>query len=69
MHLNSKHYKDNMREIKDSTKHHKTFSDNRLEEQPMVLRFGMKHQALQLYKCCINHDPGMTVIYFKARST
>ena len=29
----------------------------------------MKHQAIELYKVCINHDPGMTLTYFTARST
>ena len=27
------------------------------------------HQEEELYKVYINHDPGMTLIYFKARST
>ena len=34
----------------------------------MILKYGMKHQALELYKVCINHDPGMTLTYFTARS-
>ena len=25
----------------------------------MILKLGMKHQAMELYKVCINHDPGM----------
>ena len=29
----------------------------------------MKHQGMEVYKICINHDPGMTVTYFTARST
>ena len=29
----------------------------------------MKHQAMELYKVCINHDPGMTLTYFTARPT
>ena len=33
----------------------------------MKLKLGMKHQAMELYKVCINHDPGMT--FFTARST
>ena len=28
--------------------------------RPMIL----KHQAMKLYKVCINHDPGMTLTYF-----
>ena len=24
----------------------------------MILKLGMKHQAMELYKVCINHDPG-----------
>ena len=35
----------------------------------MILKLGMKHQAMELYKVCINHDPGMTLTYFMARST
>ena len=35
----------------------------------MILKLGMKHQAIELYKVCINHDPGMTLTYFTARST
>ena len=34
----------------------------------MALKLGMKHQAIELYKVCINHDPGMTLTYFTARS-
>ena len=35
----------------------------------MILKLGMKHQGEELYKVYINHDPGMTLIYFMARST
>ena len=35
----------------------------------MILKLGMKHQAIELYKVDINHDPGMTLIHFMARST
>ena len=35
----------------------------------MILKLGMKHQAMELYKVCINHDPGMTFTFFKATST
>ena len=37
--------------------------------RPMILEFGMKHQAMELYKVYIGHDPGMTLTYFTARST
>ena len=37
--------------------------------RPMILILGMKHQAMELYKVGINHDPGMTLAYFTARST
>ena len=37
--------------------------------RPMFLKLGMKHQAMELYKVCINHDPGMTLTFFTARST
>ena len=35
----------------------------------MILKLGMKHQAIELYKSCINHDPELTLTYFMARST
>ena len=35
----------------------------------MALKLGTKHQAMQLYKVCINHDPWMTLTYFMARPT
>ena len=34
----------------------------------MFLKLGMKHQGEELYKVYINHDPGMTLTYFMARS-
>ena len=37
--------------------------------RPMILNFGMKHQGEELYKVYINHDFGMTLTYFMARST
>ena len=37
--------------------------------RPMILKLGMKHPAEKLYKFYINHDPGMTLTYFTARST
>ena len=37
--------------------------------RPMILKLGMKHQAMEPYKVCIKHDPGMTLTYFTARST
>ena len=35
----------------------------------MGLNLGMKHQAMERYKVYINHDPGMTLTFFMARST
>ena len=35
----------------------------------MILKLGMKHQAMELYKVYINCDPWMTLTYFTARST
>ena len=35
----------------------------------MILKLGMTHQGMELYKVRINHDPGMTLTYFTARST
>ena len=37
--------------------------------RPMILKISMKHQAIELYKVCINHDLGMTLTFFTARST
>ena len=37
--------------------------------RPMILKLGMKHQAMELYKVSINRDPWMTLTYFTARST
>ena len=36
---------------------------------PEPEKFAMKHQAMELYKVCINHDPGMTLTYFTTRPT
>ena len=35
----------------------------------MILKLGVKHQAMEHYKVCINHDPGITLTFFTARST
>ena len=37
--------------------------------RPMILKLGLKHQAIELYKVCINLDPWMTLAYFMAGST
>ena len=37
--------------------------------RPMILKLGVKHQAMELYKVYINHDHGMTLTFFTARST
>ena len=34
----------------------------------MILKLGMQHQGLKLYKVYINDDPGLTLTYFMARS-
>ena len=34
----------------------------------MILKLGMQQQVLKLYKVYINDDPGLTLIYFTARS-
>ena len=33
----------------------------------MILKLGMKNQAMELYKVCKNHDPGMNLNFFTAR--
>ena len=35
----------------------------------MILKLGVKHLGMELYEVYINHDPGMTLTYFMARST
>ena len=32
-----------------------------------LLKLGMKHQGMEVYKICINHYPGMTLTYFTTR--
>ena len=34
----------------------------------MILKLGMQHRGPELYKICINGDPGLTLTYFTARS-
>ena len=34
----------------------------------MILKLGMQHKRLKLYKVCINDDPGLTLTYFTERS-
>ena len=35
----------------------------------MILKLGVKDLGMELYIIYINHDPGMTLTYFTARST
>ena len=37
--------------------------------KPLILKLGMKHQAMVLYRIYTNHDPEMILTYFTARST
>ena len=34
----------------------------------MILKLGMQHRGLKVYKVCINVDPGLTLTYFTTRS-
>ena len=34
----------------------------------MILKLGMQHQGLKLYKVYINDDPGLTLTYFTTKS-
>ena len=34
----------------------------------MTLKLGMQHWVLKYYQVCSNHDPGLTLTYFMARS-
>ena len=35
----------------------------------MILKHGVKHLGMELYKVYVNHDLGKTLMYFMARST
>ena len=37
-------------------------------ESHIILKLGMQHRGFELYKACINGDPGLTLIYLTARS-
>ena len=37
-------------------------------KRPMILNIDMQHGVLEFYKVCSNHDPGLTLTYFTARS-
>ena len=43
--------------------------DRRFMFMRKILKLGMKHQAMELYRVYVNHDPGMTLTYFTAKST
>ena len=31
----------------------------------MILKLDMKHQAIELFRVCVNHDPGMTLTFLR----
>ena len=33
--------------------------------KPMILKLGMKHQAIELYKVYISHGPGVTLTFLR----
>ena len=37
-------------------------------KRQMTLKLGIQHQMLEYYQVCSNDDPGLTSIYFTARS-
>ena len=37
-------------------------------ESSMILKLGMQHRELKLYKVCIDDDPGLTLFYFTVMS-
>ena len=43
----------------------KTFKIFSRTRRPMILKLGMKHQAMELYNVYINHDPGKTLTYLR----
>ena len=36
-------------------------------QSPMILKHVMSNKRLNLYKVCINDDPGLTLTYFKVK--
>ena len=46
----------------------KTFK-NLLFQNQKAYDFETWHEAMELYKVCLNHDPEMTLTFFTARST
>ena len=40
-----------------------------ITKRPIILKLGMKHKEMEIYNIYLNHDPGMTLTYFTARST
>ena len=37
----------------------------RNKKKLMTLKLSMQHWVLEYYKVCSNHDPGLTLIYFR----
>ena len=37
-------------------------------KKPMTLELGIQHRVLEYYQVCSNDGPGLTLIYFTARS-
>ena len=31
----------------------------------MILKLDMKHQAIELFRVCVNHDPGMSLTFLR----
>ena len=50
-----------------NSKNLKIFSSR--TRRPMSLKLDMTQQAIELYKIYMNHDPGMTLTFFTARSS
>ena len=46
----------------------KTFKIFARTNIPMILKFGMDHYVLKLYKVYVNYDPELTLTYFTAMS-
>ena len=47
----------------------KTLKNLLRTRRPIILKLGMKHQAMEFNKVYINCDPWMTLTYYTARST
>ena len=49
------------------SKYGKNFENLHQNRKSMILKLGMKHRGLKLYKVYINNDPGLTLTYGRVK--